>query len=126
MKAMSDDLHDSAVVDQTGALIGTVRRVYLDDDTGQPSWVTVRRGFLDDREVFVPLERVLIGASQIKVPYRAGFVAAAPAIDPGQLLDAAAEALLREYYGLPAHQDGPGDWPPDDWPGDDDIPDDAA
>ena len=36
-----DDLYNSDVVDSEGKKIGGVGQVYLDDKTGQPSWVTV-------------------------------------------------------------------------------------
>ena len=39
-----DDLYASDVIDVTGKKIGGVGQVYLDDQTGQPTWVTVKSG----------------------------------------------------------------------------------
>ena len=37
------------------ALPGSVVKVYYDDDTNEPKWITVNTGFLGTSENFVPL-----------------------------------------------------------------------
>ena len=48
-------LSGATVVDTGGNKIGKVGQVYLDDQTGQPEWVTVNTGLFGTKESFVPL-----------------------------------------------------------------------
>jgi len=98
MEALGGDLYESEVVDRLGEVIGSVGQVYLDDDTGQPSWVTVRTGLFGTRTPFVPLDRALVAADSIKVPYEAEFVRDAPDVDAGSILQPDDESRLRRYY----------------------------
>lgn len=43
------------VVGGDGDTIGKVGEVYLDNQTGEPSWVTVKTGWFGTSESFVPL-----------------------------------------------------------------------
>ena len=43
------------VYDESGDKIGSAAEVYLDDETGQPEWVTVRTGLFGTKESFVPI-----------------------------------------------------------------------
>ncbi len=63
------------VYDESGDKIGSAAEVYLDDETGQPEWVTVRTGLFGTKESFVPLRdanltddgvRVGVSKSQVK------------------------------------------------------------
>ena len=48
-------LSGATVRTSQGDKIGKVAQVYLDDQTGQPEWVTVRTGLFGTKESFVPL-----------------------------------------------------------------------
>ncbi|MFT8395746.1 PRC-barrel domain-containing protein [Propionibacterium sp.] len=95
-----DDLYNSEVVDRNGKKIGGVGQVYLDDKTGQPTWVTVKTGLFGTKENFVPLVHADIASGRIRVPYPEGTVKDAPTIDPDRHLDADEEADLYKYYGI--------------------------
>ncbi len=43
------------VYDPNGARIGSASDVYLDDETAQPEWMTVRTGLFGTKESFVPI-----------------------------------------------------------------------
>src|SRR5690348_4183332 len=43
------------VVGQDGEKIGGIGELYVDDDTNQPTWVTVKTGLFGMKESFVPL-----------------------------------------------------------------------
>jgi sporulation protein YlmC with PRC-barrel domain len=104
-----DDLYNSDVVDSEGKKIGGVGQVYLDDKTGQPTWVTVKTGLFGTRENFVPLLHSDASNGQINVPYTETMVKDAPTVDPDRHLDADEEADLYKYYGIdtvPAHKKG--------------------
>lgn len=95
-----EDLFNSDVVDVNGNRIGAIGQVYLDDLTGQPSWVTVKTGWFGLKETFVPLEQAIVAAGTITVPYTAEKVKDAPRVDPDKHLDAKEEAHLYSYYGI--------------------------
>lgn len=95
-----EDLFNSDVVDVNGNKIGAIGQVYLDDQTGQPSWVTVKTGWFGLKETFVPLELAIVADGVITVPYSEEKVKDAPRVDPDKHLDADEEAQLYSYYGI--------------------------
>lgn len=95
-----EELFNSDVVDVDGKKIGSIGQVYLDDQTGQPSWVTVKTGWFGLKETFVPLEQAVVADGTITVPYSEEKVKDAPRVDPDKHLDADEEAQLYAYYGI--------------------------
>ena len=102
-----DDLYNSDVVDVDGEKVGAVGQVYLDDATGEPTWVTVKTGLFGTKETFVPLQDAQFGDGKIVVAYTEDFIKDAPGIDPDRHLDASEEAELYRYYGIPTAADVP-------------------
>lgn len=51
----SGELDGLTVYDTAGEKIGNVGRVYVDDSTGRPDWITVKTGLFGMKESFVPL-----------------------------------------------------------------------
>lgn len=88
------------VVDQDGSRIGAVGQVYLDDVTGEPTWVTVKTGLFGLKETFAPLHASTLADGQLRLPYPAQVVKDAPRVDPDKHLDAAEEADLYRYYQI--------------------------
>ncbi|MDI9627013.1 MAG: PRC-barrel domain-containing protein [Acidobacteriota bacterium] len=101
-----EDLFNSDVVDVNGKKIGSIGQVYLDDQTGEPSWVTVKTGWFGLKETFVPLEQAVVSEGMITVPFTEEKVRDAPRVDPDQHLDADEEARLYSYYGIAIVLDG--------------------
>ena len=101
-----EELFHSDVVDVNGNKIGGIGQVYLDDQTGEPSWVTVKTGWFGLKETFVPLERAVVSEGVITVPFTEEKVKDAPRVDPDQHLDADEEAQLYSYYGIATVLDG--------------------
>lgn len=95
-----EDLFNSDVIDVDGNKIGSIGQVYLDDQTGQPTWVTVKTGWFGLKETFVPLEQAVLAEGTITVPYTEEKVKEAPRVDPDKHLDANEEAELYGYYGI--------------------------
>lgn len=94
-----DRYYGATVVDQNGEKVGDVGQVYLDDQTGRPSWVTVKTGLFGMKETFVPLEGDNVAAGdEIRVPYTKDFIKGAPGVDPDGHIDEAQEAELYAYY----------------------------
>lgn len=86
------------VVDPAGERIGEVKDVYLDDVTGEPSWVTVATGWFGFRVSFVPLERVQVAGNRLQVPVDKSVVKDAPHFEAGEPLSRADENALYTYY----------------------------
>ena len=93
-------LDDSVVVGSDGSEIGRVGQVYTDNDTGQPSWVTVKTGWFGTNESFVPLDAATIEDGTIRVPYDKDMIKGAPNNDAGEPLSETDEQELYSYYNL--------------------------
>ena len=95
-----EELFNCDVIDVNGDRVGSVGQVYLDDQTGQPSWVTVKTGLFGLKETFVPLEQAIVADGKITTPYSTEKIKDAPRVDPDKHLDADEEAQLYNYYGI--------------------------
>ncbi len=92
-------LDEGVVKDRSGAEIGMVGQVYLDDQSGEPEWVTVKIGILGGSESFVPLREASSWGSEIVVPYSRSTIKNAPSVDEGEHLSPEQEQELYRYYG---------------------------
>jgi uncharacterized protein (TIGR02271 family) len=89
------------VVGTDGDKIGKVSQVFLDDQTGNPEWVTVSTGLFGTAESFVPLNQASVRGDEIVVPYDKSTVKGAPRVaDENGHLSETEEAELYRYYGL--------------------------
>ncbi|MGY1640487.1 DUF2382 domain-containing protein [Geodermatophilus sp. SYSU D00703] len=88
------------VYDQSGQKIGSASEVYLDDETGQPEWVTVRTGLFGTKESFVPIREADLTDDGLRVPVSKDAVKDAPKIDTDGHLSPQEEQELYRYYGL--------------------------
>ena len=109
------------VVDQDGNKVGSAGQVYVDDHTGEPSWVTVKTGLFGTSESFAPLQGASMDGDDVRIAYTKDQVKEAPTIEPGQELDPELERRMWEHYGL----EGYGDWRGEDRTRDRGLPDDA-
>ena len=84
-----------------GEKIGKVGQLFLDDQTGQPEFVTVNTGLFGTSESFVPVEGATLEGDRLVVPYTKDKVKDAPNVDlDGGHLDPSEEQRLFEYYGM--------------------------
>lgn len=95
------------VVSQHGDKIGGIGQVYLDDETGEPSWVTAKTGLFGSSESFVPLENASVRGEDIIVPYTKDVVKDAPRVEEDGHIEPAEEERLFEYYQLTGKKDTP-------------------
>jgi uncharacterized protein (TIGR02271 family) len=91
------------VIDPAGDKIGSVGQIFLDEDSGQPAWVTVRTGLFGMSESFVPLADAAVQGNDIRVSCDKATVKDAPRIDDedGRITRSQEDELYR-YYGLTA------------------------
>lgn len=84
----------------SGEKIGAASEVYLDDDTGQPEWLTVRTGLFGSKESFVPIRDAALTDDSVRVPVSKSAVKDAPKIDTDGHLSPQEEDELYRYYGM--------------------------
>lgn len=86
--------------DSSGDKIGKIGAIFLDDDSGQPSFATVSTGLFGMSESFVPLQGAGVTDDGVQVTYTKDQVKDAPRIDAGGHLSPEEEDRLFEHYGL--------------------------
>ncbi|MDQ4488857.1 PRC and DUF2382 domain-containing protein [Sinomonas sp. ASV486] len=87
------------VLGQDGEKIGAIGELYIDDQTDQPSWVTVKTGLFGMKESFVPLDGAMVRGEDLTVPYTKDQVKDAPRVDPDGHLEPGEEDRLYDHYG---------------------------
>ena len=88
------------VIDNDGDKVGSVGQIYVDDHTGNPSWVTVNTGLFGSNESFAPLEGATLEGNDVRVGYSKAKIKDAPNVAPDGHLSEQEEAELYRYYGL--------------------------
>lgn len=89
------------VVGPDGDKLGNVGHVYLDDQTGNPEWVTVTTGMFGRAASLVPLAEGTLSGDEITVPYDKDKVKDAPQVEDSEdHLTKDQEAQLYRYYGI--------------------------
>lgn len=90
--------HD--VLDRNDDKIGTAGQIFVDIDTREPEWISVRTGLFGLKESFVPLDEAEITGETLHVPFEKDKVKDAPKIEPeaGEL-SPDQERELYSYYG---------------------------
>src|SRR3954452_9504508 len=88
------------VYDTSGQKIGSASEVYLDDESGQPEWVTVRTGLFGTKESFVPIRDADLTDQGARVSVSKAKVKDAPKVDTDGHLSPQEEEELYRYYGL--------------------------
>jgi hypothetical protein len=88
------------MVDADGDKIGSIDDIYLDRQSGEPEWATVRTGLFGMKSSFVPIrEAEVTPDNQVRVPFQKEQVKDAPNIDPDGELSEEEERRLYEHYG---------------------------
>ncbi|WP_405708962.1 MULTISPECIES: DUF2382 domain-containing protein [unclassified Streptomyces] len=96
----SGELDGLTVYDTDGEKVGSVGRVYVDDNTGRPDWITVRTGLFGMKESFVPLAGARRVGSDLHISHPKDRVKDAPRVDADAHLSVAEEEELYKHYGL--------------------------
>jgi PRC-barrel domain len=93
--------HGMELVDRDGERIGKLEEVYVDVETDEPQFGTVKEGFFGRHLTFVPLIGITIGPDNLQIPVSKEQVSNAPNIAlRGDELDQADEAALYHHYQL--------------------------
>lgn len=93
--------HGKDLVDPDGNRIGKLEDVYVDVETDEPIFGTVKEGLISRHLTFVPLDGITIGPENLQVTVSKEQVKDAPNIDlQGDELSQADESALYHHYGL--------------------------
>jgi hypothetical protein len=87
-----------AAVDTEGNRIGTISKVYLDDQTGQPRWVLVETGLFGTRQSFAPIHGSRLDGELVVLAVSKDQVKDAPNINPDTNISESEQDALRQYY----------------------------
>ena len=85
-------------VGSDGSKIGNVGQVYLDEQTGQPLWVTVTTGMFGTRQSFAPVYGSRFDGDQVVLAVSKDMVKDAPNIDDDGRIDASEQDALCQHY----------------------------
>jgi sporulation protein YlmC with PRC-barrel domain len=88
------------LIDRDGEKVGKVEDVYLDTETDDPVFVTVKEGMVSKHLTFVPLSGAAASPDGLKVAVSKAQIKDAPNMDQGGELSQNEEADLYGYYEL--------------------------
>ncbi len=93
--------HGRVLVDRNGEKIGKLQDVYVDVETDEPQFGTVKEGFIGRHLTFVPLAGVQIGPEDLQVTVTKDQVRSAPDIElHGEELSQADESALYHHFEM--------------------------
>jgi len=93
--------HGRVLVDRNGEKIGKLQEVYVDVETEEPQFGTVKEGFMGRHVTFVPLAGVQIGPEDLQVTVTKDQVRSAPDIElHGEELSQADESALYHHFEM--------------------------
>jgi len=91
-----------AVEDEAGAKLGRARGLFVDERSGEPSWLVVGLGRRGRRAVAVPLRDCAAGAGRVWVAHSRRTIRAAPVVDPARVLLCEHELAICAHFGIGA------------------------
>jgi uncharacterized protein YrrD len=93
--------HGKMLVDRNGEKIGKLQDVYVDVETDEPQFATVKEGFIGRHLTFVPLGGIQIGPDDLQVAVTKDQVQSAPNIEMhGEELSQADESTLYHHFEM--------------------------
>jgi uncharacterized protein YrrD len=95
------DWHGKMLLDRDGQKLGKLQDVYVDVETDQPQFATVKEGLIGRHLTFVPLTGIQIGPDDLRVPVTKDQVRSAAAIDMhGDELSQDDESALYHHFEM--------------------------
>jgi uncharacterized protein YrrD len=95
------DWHGKMLLDRNGEKIGKLQDVYVDVETDEPRFATVKEGFFGRHLTFVPLIGIQIGPDDLQVSVTKEQVRSAPNLEMhGDELTQADESTLYHHFEL--------------------------
>jgi uncharacterized protein (TIGR02271 family) len=92
------NMEGRTAVDTDGAKLGKIGQVYLDDQSGQPLWVTIHTGLFGTKESFAPLYGSRTDGDDLRLAVSKDMVKDAPGIEADGRIEGAENEALYTYY----------------------------
>jgi uncharacterized protein YrrD len=93
--------HGKVLIDRNGEKIGKLEDVYVDVETDQPQFATVKEGFIGRHLAFVPLGDIQIGPDDLQVAVTKEQVKSGPQIQlHGEELSQDDESALYHHFEM--------------------------
>ena len=97
----ASDWLGKVIVDRDGARLGRLQDVYVDVETDEPQFGTVKEGFIGRHLTFVPLVGVEVGPDELRASVLKEQVRSAPDLDlHGQEMSQVDESALYHHFEL--------------------------
>jgi uncharacterized protein (TIGR02271 family) len=93
-----NDIIGAEVVDNDNDKVGKVGQVYLDSDSNEPTWVSVKTGLFGLSETLVPIDDASWTGDVLRVTVDKGRIKDAPRVEADQELSPEEQDRLYEYY----------------------------
>jgi hypothetical protein len=98
-------MEGQTAVDVNGAKLGKIGQIYVDDQTGQPLWVTIATGMFGTKQNFAPLYGSRFNGGDLQLAVTRDMVRDAPGIEAdGHIRDSESEAPVRLLQRVPRRQ----------------------
>jgi uncharacterized protein (TIGR02271 family) len=92
------NMEGRTAVDTDGAKLGKIGQVYVDDQSGQPLWVTIHTGMFGTKESFAPLYGSRTDGDDLRLAVSKALVKDAPSIDNDGRVEGDEQEALYNYY----------------------------
>jgi sporulation protein YlmC with PRC-barrel domain len=97
----ASEWHGKTLIDSAGEKIGKLQDVYVDVETDEPQFATVKEGFIGRHLTFVPMGGAQIGPDDLRVQVTKEQVRSAPDIEMhGEELTQADESALYHHFEM--------------------------
>jgi PRC-barrel domain len=83
-----------------GARVGRVRGLFVDAESGEPSWLIAKLGGLRGRLVAVPMRDCAAAGGSAWVAHESRAIRSAPVVDPTRPLLREHELTISAHYGI--------------------------
>ncbi|OFP25776.1 MULTISPECIES: PRC and DUF2382 domain-containing protein [unclassified Corynebacterium] len=99
------DLFNATAYDKTGDKLGSVKEVFVDEQSGQPTFVEVNHGLFGMSSSLVPLRGHDFTGEELKLAFSKDRIENAPDFDSDKPLTPEAQADIFKHYDLENAQD---------------------
>ena len=93
-----DNYIGRTAVDSEGSKVGTIGQVYLDDQSGEPTWVTVTTGLFGTKQSFAPLQGATADGDDIRLGVPKDLIKGAPSVEDDGHMEQHEQAALFAHY----------------------------
>ena len=92
------NMEGRTAVDSDGAKLGKIAQIYVDDQSGQPLWVTIQTGMFGTKESFAPLYGSQADGDSLRLAVTKDLVKDAPGIEADGRIEGDENEALYTYY----------------------------